>query len=261
MREGIGHERRHVLLAEGREIDAGEIHPGVAVGIGEPDGRRQPREDAGAAPDLGPAVSSGVDIEPDTGRPEHLAARGPVRPVAGELAGETVVGQRLDRQDRHVGPQSEVQAEPRTHSPGVLGVETQLNVVPSGAWLFDAWHAGTAQEVTGRRALLESLDTVEFVGPVVVLYEQVVEGDELVVGADRYGVIRPEQVEVVGELEGVLVQRVGLGEPFHAEPDLAEERSFRFFEIDLDLGKGSRKRRPLVPHATVGYPRFIGQAA
>ena len=67
--------------------------------------------------------------------------------------------------------------------------------------------------------------------------------------AERNGMIRLEQVEIVGELEGVLVQRVGLGKPLHPEPDFAEERAAGFFEVDLDLGKGSGQRRPAVAHA------------
>ena len=240
--EGISHKRGNILTPEGRDVDPGEIHAGVAVGVRQPGSRRHSRKYAGASSDLRPAIPTSVDVESETGRPEHLAARGSVRPVAGELMGEAVVGQRFVRKYWHVGPQSEVQAEPRTDPPVILGIESHLYVIPCRAGLFDTWYPGMAQEVAGGSAVLESLDAVELVGTVVVLYEQVVEGYELVMGPNRNGMIRLEQLEIVGELESVLVQCVGLGKPLHAEPHLAKEPASGLFEIDLHLGKRSGQR-------------------
>ena len=197
--EGIGVER-HVARLEIRE------HQGVArVLVGDPDVGRASGELADAAAQLLLAVAPDVPVEADPRRPQLVAV--------GDLVGAKAVD-RVDLgiepgrvgKERNVDPQAVGDGQVVFRRPLVADVEADLlDVEARHGILAGVRHRAT--EAAGD-ARFEGVEIAELVRPEAVLDETIVEGEELVVGAEGDRMVALQPGEVVGDLDHFLVEEV-----------------------------------------------------
>ena len=125
----------------------------------------------------------------------------------------------------------------RADAPEVAGVEAELVDAELGG-LARVGGGGEAEVVLLGQAGVEVVDAAEAVGPEVVADEEVLELEELVVGADGDEVLALVHREVVGQLDDVLVELVRGRELLGAEADGAGGgRAHPRRQVHPDLGE------------------------
>src|SRR5699024_380002 len=238
------------------QVYAAIVHAGIAVLVRDPNKRRVSGEDPPSSANLCGPFTGDVPVKPKAGRDQNVSACYLGSRITREGFFNLWITRRLIRQDGNVGANTKGQRQVIGKVPLVLSIKSKLNTIELGRWL------ATRQQVTVRVLIrvagFEILNTAEDIRSVIILNKLIIKSKDLIACSNRKFMVAYDISEVIGDLDQILSQAVGLREAVNSHKKASVALFLREGKADFHFGKGFGLNIPGIANAGIYRTKGIG---